>query len=387
MTRWRDGNRLTLLRSGTEYFPALLVAINGASREIFLESYLFEPDHTGEQIMAALMAAAQRGVAVHVLLDGFGASGMAGPPGQALIDAGVHLLFFRPEHSRYTLKRSRLRRLHRKLISIDMVRGFVGGINILDDQDAPDLPPRYDYALAVEGPLAGDIRAAAVHIWKSTAGRQLNIQMARLVHQRSTLPAKVGKARAGLVIRDNLRHRRDIESAYLQAIRGAASEIIIANAYFLPGISLRHAMLSAAKRGVRITLLLQGRIDNWLLHYATRVLYRPLLQAGVEIYEYTAGMMHAKVAVIDQEWLTVGSSNIDPMSLLTAREANIVARHAALARLLRRDIKRHIKRDAQAAAPIVRHTYWWNRILPWLAYMLIRAMLGITGYGRDEYSE
>jgi len=387
MTRWRDGNRLTLLRSGTEYFPALLIAIHGATREIFLESYLFESDQTGKQVAAALMDAAQRGVAVHVLLDGFGASGMAGALGEAMRDAGVHLLFFRPEHSRYTLKRSRLRRLHRKLVSIDATRGFVGGINILDDQDAPDLPPRYDYALAVEGPLAADLRAAAVHIWKSTAGRQLNLPMARLVKQHKSLPARIGKARAALVVRDNLRHRRDIEAAYLLAIRSAASEIIIANAYFLPGISLRHALLSAAKRGVRITLLLQGRIDNWLLHYATRVLYRPLLQAGIEIHEYTAGMMHAKVAVIDQNWMTVGSSNIDPMSLLTAREANIVATHPPLARLLRRDIKRHIKRHAQEAKPIVMHAYWWSRILPWLAYMLIRMMLGITGYGRDEYSE
>lgn len=387
MTLWRSHNQLTLLRSGAEYFPALLAALHAARQEIYLESYLFHSDATGKQVIAALADAARRSVQVQVLLDGFGAHDLPHDVRQQLRHAGVALLFYRPELSRFSLKRSRLRRMHRKLVSIDGKIGFIGGINILDDIDADGLPPRYDYALQVIGPVAADIRQAAVRLWRRTARRQLKWRWVQRVQAAPPVEDKAGHSRAALVIRDNLRHRRDIEAAYLEAMRGAKTEIIIANAYFLPGITMRHALLDAARRGVRVTLLLQGRVEYLLIHYASRVLYRPLLQAGVEIHEYTAGLMHAKVAVIDQQWFTVGSSNIDPFSLLTAHEANIVARHAAPAQLLRADLLHHLKTCATRIDITNVQKHGWQQVLPWMAYQLVRILLGLTGYGRNEYRE
>ena len=140
----------------------------------------------------------------------------------------------------------------------------------------------------------------------------------------SSINRLIDNQRGALIIRDNFRHRHDIEDAYLHAIASASSEIIISNAYFLPGINFRRALSDAAKRGLRVVLLLQGKIEYHLQHYATKALYGSLLDAGIEIYEYHKSYLHAKVAVIDQHWSTVGSSNIDPFSLLLAREANIV---------------------------------------------------------------
>jgi cardiolipin synthase len=383
---WTPGNRLTLLRSGAEYFPALLRAIDGAKREVFLESYLFRPDATGRQVSAHLIRAARRHVRVYVLIDGYGASGLPLKLRKSLAQAGIRVLFFRPERFPFQVSRERLRRLHRKLVSIDGEIGFAGGINILNDQVDPKLAPRYDYALQVEGPLVAEIRTVMTKQWRQTCWMQLKGDWARLPHRPPT-SAPAGDTNAQLLRRDNLRHRRDIEAAYLHAIQSARDEIVLAHAYFLPGITLRHAILDAAKRGVRVILLLQGRIDHALLHFATRVLYRPLLQAGVKIYEYNAGFMHAKVGVVDHLWFTIGSSNIDPFSLLTAREANVVARDAILASALRDDIQRHIEHDALQITASGGRYRGWRAILPWLAYMMVRLLLGLTGYGRREYRE
>ena len=142
-----------------------------------------------------------------------------------------------------------------------------------------------------------------------------------------TLPVSTfagGQMSAAFLVRDNFRHRRDIETAYMRAIEQAKSEIILAHAYFLPGLDFRHALINAAGRGVRVVLLLQGRVEYFLQHYASRALYGNFLDAGIEIYEYRKSFLHAKVAVIDGHWATVGSSNIDPFSLLLSREANVV---------------------------------------------------------------
>jgi cardiolipin synthase len=380
------GNTLQLLRNGAEYFPALLAAIDAAKHEVFLESYLYEPDTVGQAVSTALIAAARRGVAVHLLLDGFGAGKLPATEQAHLRNGGVNLLFFRPEHGRFRFDKQRLRRLHRKLAVIDGRVGFVGGINILADTTHDHgLAPRYDYAVRFSGPAATELRRLAANQWRRTAWMQLKRDLAQVPPPPLPAPA-IGNHVIRLVWRDNLRHRRDIEHAYLAAIASARHEIVLANAYFLPGITFRRALVAARQRGVRVVLLLQGRIDHLLLFYASQVLYRPMLAAGIEIYEYTAGFMHAKVGVIDREWFTIGSSNIDPFSLLTAREANVVVRDPSLAAALRDDIQRHIEADSFAVAPRA-HRARWRNALPWLAYQLVRLMLGLTGYGRREYRE
>lgn len=380
MAQFVGGNRITLLRSGAEYFPALIAECDAARREIHLETYIFEADDTGRAIAHALMRAARRGVATHVMVDGFGSQRLDRALVAEMGQAGVRFLIYRRNISPWTLRRTRLRRLHRKLVIVDAVVGLVGGINVEDELAVP----RLDYAVRVEGPLIADIYPAVKRLWDrvNAAGIGSRFPVARWLAP-SAKPQ--GKQRAAFVVRDNIRHRRDIEQHYLAAIAAAGEEILIANAYFLPGRTFRRALLDAAARGVRVTLLLQGKVEYLLQHYATRALYGPFLDAGIAIHEYQPGFLHAKVAVIDQHWSTVGSSNIDPFSLLLAREANVVIDDPAFARQLRVDLLGAIT----GAAIEVRRDRWrdqpWTaRWLTWTCYGLVRFMTGVFAYGRAQ---
>ena len=386
MNRYLGGNRIQLLRNGGEYFPALLSEIAAAMHTVHLETYIFEPDRTGLEVADALMQAARRGVSVHLVMDGFGCRSFPDDLLHALLQAGVRVVFFRPELSRFSLHRHRLRRMHRKVVLIDARVGFVGGINIIDDFNTPNqVPPRYDYAVRVEGPLLGMLYAAVRHLWWQTCWAQFKYPWLTLPRLPLTL-AGHGTMEAALVVRDNLRNRRAIEQEYLAAIAAAKQEIVIACAYFLPGYAFLQHLLDAAKRGVRVVILLQGRVEYWLLHHASRTLYRRFLEGGIEIFEYTASFMHAKVAVVDQHWATVGSSNIDPFSLLLAREANVMVRDTRFARELCADLQRSMQeRSVPILLSEVRERTLAARLMAWLSYMLVRLLMGIAGYGKREY--
>jgi cardiolipin synthase len=185
---------------------------------------------------------------------------------------------------------------------------------------------------------------------------------------------------AALVLRDNVLHRSRIEQAYRKAIADARSEVLIASAYFVPGRKLRHALVHAAQRGVRVRVLLQGRYEYFMQYHGARTVYGVLLDAGVEIYEYTGGFLHAKVAVVDRRWATVGSSNLDPLSLLLAREANVLVRDGPFALLLRQRLlsalQRHsVRIDATTYAQRGR----WQRSLDLLALGVMRVVLFLIG--------
>ena len=251
MNRFSAGNRIKLLRNGSEYFPALEEAIDSAEREVWLESYIFADDPTGRRIAAALARASGRGVKVRVMVDGWGAKFyLTGSLERFLLDAKVELLRYRPEVAPWQFRSNRLRRLHRKLVHVDGRLAFVGGINVIDDMNTPgSKPPRLDFAVSVEGMLLPGIVQTMQRVWA----------LVQLVDQGSSefslFPElgegeRVGTQTARFVIRDNLRHRRDIEHAYLAAIRSAKKEIIIANSYFFPGITFRRALAEASGSAV-----------------------------------------------------------------------------------------------------------------------------------------
>ncbi|WP_153115806.1 cardiolipin synthase ClsB [Rhodocyclus tenuis] len=381
-TEFVGGNRLTLLSNGSEYFPALIAAIDAARREVHLETYLFADDATGQAVADALSRAAARGVRTRLLIDGFGARNCAEQRLPLLLAAGVQALVYRPEIARFSLHRQRLRRLHRKLALIDGTIGFVGGINIIDDMNTPrQTPPRIDYAARIEGPLLASVEHAMRRLWNLVAFASLNSAF-RIATNRST-PAPCGSQRAAFIVRDNLRHRHAIESAYLEAIANAREDILIASAYFLPGRRFRHALRDAAARGVRVRLLLQARVEFPLLHYATQALYAQLLAAGIGIHLYERSFLHAKVAVIDDNWATVGSSNIDPFSLLLAREGNLLVEDGAFAGELRQSLLNLISDGARELPPGSRRQLSWPaRLLRRIAYALISLAIGLLGSGR-----
>jgi cardiolipin synthase len=380
--RYIDGNRLTLLRNGEQYFPALAEAIDRARVEVFLETYIFADDETGSLVADALARAAGRGAAVHLLIDGFGARDFAPRFRGMLAEAGVRVLVYRPEISPWTLRRNRLRRMHRKLACVDGWRAFVGGINVIDDFDAPDdTTPRHDYAVRIEGPLTAAVRAEAARLWRLVA---LTTRYTQPLPPAPAAPAPVADGqRAALVVRDSLRHRRDIENAYLELIEGAREEILIANAYFFPGRRFRQALAAAAQRGVRVVLLVQGLVEYVVPHYAARVLFGALLDAGIRIEEYHYSFLHAKVAVFDGCRACVGSSNIDPFSLLLAREANVFVDDAGFASELRASLQDAMRTGARPLPPLAwRHRPLWRRALNWIAYGIARVVIGYASYER-----
>lgn len=377
---YQTGNAITLLETGDDYFPALESAMDAAQQEVHLECYIFEADATGRRITDAMKRARARGVTVRLVIDGFGSQALPAAWQQELRDAGVRLLVFRPRISPWTLRRHRLRRLHRKVCVVDARVAFIGGINIIDDRDAPDRKPRYDYAVRIEGPLLAPIYDAVRRLWVRLVFARLGSRK-KDVKALTVAAAPAGKVNAAFLLRDNLRHRGDIEDAYLAAIESAKSEIIIANAYFFPGRKFRQAMLDAAKRGVRVVLLMQGEVEYLLLFYATRGLYGSFLDAGIEIYEYHQSNLHAKVAVVDERWATVGSSNIDPFSLMLAQEANVVVDDIEFTTALRDSIKRAIEQGATR----MEKTRWANeplrrRFFTWLCYGFARFAIGAIGY-------
>jgi cardiolipin synthase len=293
---------------------------------------------------------------------------------------------FRPLLGWRRLRRNRLRRMHRKLAAIDARVAFIGGINIIDDYDAPYddprvTPPRYDFAVRVEGPLAAEIRGTAAGLWRKVAWSQVR-HRGRLRPPPAPPPA-AGTQRGALVFRDSVRHRRDIENAYLAYLETARVEVIIACAYFFPGRRFRRALMDAAGRGVRVRLLLQGKIEYAFLHYASRGLYGAFLEAGIEIHEYNAANLHAKVAVFDRRICCVGSSNIDPLSLLLAREANVFVDDTAFCAELRLSVEEAMR---LGGTPLQAREWnrqpFWRRVRIWLAYGIARNLISFLGFER-----
>lgn len=383
MTDFVERNKFSLLDSGTEYFPSLEAEIDNASSQIFLQVYIVADDEVGRRIAGALARAVARGVWVHLLIDASGAARYLHELGTNMARDGIQVLHFRPEVRWLSVSSHHLRRMHRKVAVIDGRVAFVGGINIIDDMHTPGhKPPRYDYAVRLEGPLVAAVLDQAHALWSLVAWITFNQRFDVPIR---TVPdeAPKGDQRGAFLVRDNILHRSDIEDAYLEAIESAKNEIVIACAYFFPGRQFRRALVAAAARGVRVVLLLQGRVEYVLLHYASRALYGSLLDAGVEIFEYHASFLHAKVAVIDGRWATVGSSNIDPFSLLLAREANVVVDDHAFANGLKQSLLEHM---SQGAA-LVGKQQWRRRplrerVLIWAGYGIARLLIGVFGYGR-----
>jgi len=387
MIRFTPGNAVELLRSGGEFFPALAAAVDAAQREVWLETYIFADDGAGTVIADALVRAAQRGVVVRVLVDGWGARHyLTARLERRLREGGVRLMKYRPEIAPWQFRSHRLRRLHRKLCHVDRAVAFVGGINLIDDMNTPNQkPPRLDFAVRVRGPLLAPIVQTMQRLWALVELVQFESSEVPLFPNPIEV-ARSGDQTAKFVIRDNLRYRRDIERAYLAGIRTAKREIILANAYFFPGVRFRRALIAAARRGVAVTLLLQARVEYRLLHYASRALYGQLLDAGVVIAEYHRSFLHAKVGVIDDRWATVGSSNIDPYSLLMAREANVFVRDARFAGELRVELLSMIETGTRYVEP----ERWSGRsplakAVTWVAYGVVRVAMGLVGYGGDEW--
>ncbi len=385
MIKYIADNHITLLRNGVEYFPALEEAIENAKIEIYLQTYIFVPDKTGLRIGKVLMRASLRGVKVNLLLDGFGCKDLSKVYIRELENSGVHILFFRPKISPWSLRINRLRRMHCKMLVADNTLGFLGGINIIDDYNTPShIPPRVDYAVKVEGPLISNMKISMELLWYKVNRAYLG-EGERKKREDTQFIYKAGNMQAALVLRDNLWRRNEIRQTYFSAFKSAKSEIIIASAYFLPGLQFRNALQDATNRGVRVRLILQKKVEYVLLDFASHGLYSWFLEQGIEIYEYHKSFMHSKVAVIDDSWAMVGSANIDPFSLSLSREANIAVNNSVFAQTLKRDLDDALSAGAsRITSDDWQHNHYFKRSFSWLIYKLVRLVMRIALYQTDR---
>ena len=423
------GNDVTLLEGGDALFPAMLSALAHATHEVWLATYIFHDDAAAVAIMDALVAAAQRGVRVRVVVDGFGSKATLPALMRRFSGSGVALAVFRPVDRWWTwLQPGQLRRLHQKLCVVDSDIGFVGGINLIGDRNdlhhGIDDAPRLDYAVALRGPVVAPVEQTARAMWtRAEFGHDWRDEVLSLV--RSTEP--VARARALLqqvrivkrdrdrdrdrdrggggggdpgdwrddddgdaddrpvlaafVVRDNLRQRRAIERSYIEAFGTARERVDLMSPYFYPGRLFRRTLKDAARRGVQVRLLLQGKLDYRFAGLAASVLYDELLTEGVRIFEYTPAFLHAKVALADDDWATVGSSNIDPLSLLLNLEANVIVRDEGFSRELSARFEAALAASREVTAPPVAAGWWAvlrRGFVAWAAHWYLR-MAGITG--------
>jgi cardiolipin synthase len=375
-------NDVTLLESGQELFPAMLAAIDAAEHDILFETYIFASDDTGTAVEQALIRAAGRGVKVRVVADWFGTGRKnAARLGIEFAKAGVHYRVFNPWFKRGVT------RTHRKIAVIDREVAFVGGINVNDDwlcDYAPHerLPaPRWDFAVQVRGPLVVEIHREAQAQWARVGHLNL-IRRIGLFREMRRKPERLGSKpmRAAFVVRDNLRNRRTIQHAYLQALRNAKKSILLANPYFAPGQKFREALADAAERGVEVSLLI-GVGEFQLQDMVARSFYPKLLAAGVKVVEYRKTQLHAKIAVIDDDWATVGSSNCDGLSLFLNQEANVVVRDARFAASVRRHIERGIADGVQFGMVDFEHMGWVRRTSYEIAYLAYKLVMRIFAIG------
>ncbi|HEX4855279.1 MAG TPA: phospholipase D-like domain-containing protein [Limnobacter sp.] len=434
----REGNAVELLVGGGELFPRALAAIENARQEIRIETYIFASDSTGEAFCDAMCRAARRGLTVKLVLDGFGGGEGVRSWVPRLLEHGVQVRVFRPEGRLFRLNPRRLRRMHRKIIAVDNQLAFLGGINLIDDMNHAgernelmkatlkadqhagpgwgasggmrqqamavnrellnqDLGPRYDFAVQLQGPVVQDVWHNMEWLWLQIGPGGLvtdtfssgwwrerveDLQQTLARQRAMPKPRPAGSMKTQLAVRDNFRLRSRIERAYIQAIGNAHRSVILANAYFLPGRKIRKALLEARKRGVHVQLLLQGRVEYRFQHYATRNLYASLLNAGVDIYEYLPSFLHAKVGVVDCHWATVGSSNLDPLSCLFAREANVLVYNREFAGQLRAELQRAIEQDSrQVQASEHAQRPLKERLLSWLCYKLMVLAVSLGSFG------
>jgi len=375
-------NDITLLESGIAYFPALLAAIEAAEHEILFETYIYAEDKVGKQVKEALIRAAQRGVKVRVVVDWFGTGDrIAKKLGADLCEGGVHYRVFNPWFRRG------LARSHRKIVVVDRKVAFVGGINVNDDwfcdyePHAPLSAPRWDFAVEVRGPLVAQIHLEAQAQWMRVGRLNLIRRLGLFREMRRQAPS-LGERPilAGFVVRDNLRNRRTIQRAYLQALGRARRSVLIANPYFAPGRKLREALAQAARRGVDVRLLI-GVGEFQLQDMVAHSFYPRLLAAGVKIFEYRKTQLHAKVAVVDNDWATVGSSNCDGLSLFVNQEANVVVKDAAFAATVRAQLERGIADAVQIVPEEFRKVGWGRRAAYGLAYRVYKLAMRIFSIG------
>ncbi|MGK6351481.1 phospholipase D-like domain-containing protein [Parapedobacter sp. DT-150] len=374
-----------LLTGGRTFFSLLIQLIGHAQESIHLQVYIYESDETGEQVADALIAAARRGVAVYVLVDGYGSQTLKKSLISKLKENGVHFRVFEPL---FRSKRFYIgRRMHQKVLVVDARYAIVTGANIGDRyNDKPGQPAWLDFALCLEGEAAVKLCELCWTTWKSVPRVKP-----------SDVRCKPGSAtfdfghedRCAVRIRRNdwVRRKYDITRTYKEIFRKATTRVVLLSSYFLPGTAVRRDISAAIKRGVRIQLIICSRMDVPLVKDAERSMYGWLLRHGVEIYEYSGNMLHGKLATCDEEWMTLGSFNVNDLSARVSVELNLDMQGSSFVQRTIRELE-HIMNNQCVRiheSDFEAKNKPLNRLMHWLALKILRIIFFLgTFYMKQE---
>jgi len=359
-------HRLRLLEDGAQTFPAMLDAIARARSTICLETYILRDDHVGQEFGEALAERARAGVEVNLLYDAWGSSVSSGFV-DALRDAGVRVVEFRPVLP--ALQDQKLlhhvtRRNHRKSLIVDSRIAFTGGINLCADYKPleENAAPWRDTHLELEGPAAVELQWFFLRTWRKAKGPPLD-------EPRYSHGGRRPDPRVRVISSDMRRGRRSIRDAYRAAIMRAKERIWITNAYFLPSLPFVHALSAAAKRGVDVRIMVAGTTDVRAVLLASRTIYGGLLRSGVRLFEWTGRVLHAKTAIVDGRWSTVGSSNLDMQSLRHNLEVNAIIEDERFAKAVEAMFQKDLPHCVEVTASSWAKRPPWERAASWAAYL------------------
>ena len=367
-------NQVKLIRSGKQYFDKLLQLIDEAKSIIHIQSYIFDDDETGQMVANALKNATKRKVDVYLMADGYASQVMS----QSFIDdlrvAGIHFRFFEP------LFKSKYfyfgRRMHHKIAVFDSRYALIGGVNIANRyNDLPDEPAWLDFALYMEGEIAKEI---CLLCWKSWKGYPKKMQQ-QACEKEAILLTIAAENQSAVRMRENdwVRKKDEISKTYIQMIDHAQSYVLIFCSYFLPDLSLRKRMSQAVKRGVKIRVITAGRSDVILTKPAERWLYDWLLRNGIELHEYQTNILHSKLAICDDEWMTIGSYNINSISAYASIELNVDVLNPAFVKKVRQELEAIIADECMCVSAEVhaKTNNIFKQFIRWLSYQFIRMVI------------
>lgn len=367
--RYLPGNELAFVTGGEPYFTCLLQLINEARNQIHFQVYIFEEDETGKTVAAALKSARQRGVVVFLAVDSYGSKDLSPAFIKDLKESGIHFRFFSPLPERfYALRLGR--RLHSKVVVADQTVALVGGINIADKYKGnAEEAPWLDFAVAVKGPVSARLARISEQIYTEKYLIRPGIRRKKAVQPPNPGAAVLSRP----VLNDWFRGKRQIGSGYRAAFRKAQHSITVVASYFLPSRSIRTALKKAARRGVQVKLLLPGISDVPMAKRAIRYLYQEMLEVNIQIYEWEATILHGKMAVVDNKWVTLGSYNLNHLSQYSSIEMNVEVLDTAFAASAQDYLETLLAQSAFIGADVFRQKLGIkDKILDWAAYTLGR---------------
>ena len=381
-TRWRVGCEVQVLRDGGETYPAMLAAIAGAQRSICLETYILASDRTGGKFGAALIERARSGVTVRLIYDAVGSFGLAGAFVDELRAAGIHVIEFNPI-APWRARGAFSHRDHRKVLVVDDEVAFTGGLNIADDYAAAADGGAgwHDMHCRVRGPIVLDLARLFRRTWlriggapypaPAPASRAPGVAPHHGADDAGQ-PRAIGTSFARAIDNTARRKKPAIRRAYLHVIKHARESVWLQNAYFMPDRGLRRALVHAVQRGVDVRVIVPGHSDIRLIEWASLYVMRRLAARGVKILRWRGAMMHAKTAVVDAVWSTIGSYNLDAQSRFNNLEVTVEILDPAVGAAMVAEFEGELAGCEPFDESDWLKQPWWRKALAWLAYRFRR---------------